>query len=87
MADRDVRLKSYNESQIQIHQVPNCCPHCPKGWSVGVPESPAHWLECGAFRDLREGSDPKLVFKDWCKFLRKVIKKKKKLEEKIRTEQ
>ena len=32
--------------------------------SVGVPESPVHWLQCLAYRDLREGSDRELVRKD-----------------------
>ena len=40
---------------------PVCCPHCPEGRSVGVPENPAHWLQCLAYRDLIEGSDPELV--------------------------
>ena len=43
---------------------PMPCSNCPEGRSVGVPESPAHYLQCMAYRDLREGSDPELVRKD-----------------------
>ena len=63
---------------------PVCCPHCPEGRSVGVPESPAHWLQCLAYRDLREGSDPELVRKDRHQYLRQVIERRKKLEERLR---
>ena len=65
---------------------PVCCPHCPEGRSVGVPESPAHWLECSSYRDLRQGVDPELVLKDRCKFIRKVIDKRKKLEDELSKE-
>ena len=65
---------------------PVCCPHCPEGRSVGVPESPAHWLECSGYRDLRQGIDPELVLKDRCSYLRKVIERRKRLEEQLRKE-
>ena len=52
--------------------------------SVGVPESPVHWLQCLAYRDLREGSDPELVRKDRQQYLRLVIDRRKKLEERLR---
>ena len=68
-------------------QFPVCCPHCPEGRSVGVPESPAHWLECSAYRTLRQGVDPELVLKDRCNYLRKVMEMRKKLEEQLRSEQ
>ena len=54
---------------------------------MGVPESPAHSLQCSSYRDLRQGVDPELVLKDRCKFIRKVIDKSKKLEDKLSKEQ
>ena len=54
---------------------------------MGVPESPAHWIECSAYKDFRQGVDPELVLKDRCKYLRKVIEQRKKLEEQLRKEQ
>ena len=63
---------------------PVCCPHCPEGKSVGVPENPARWLECLAYRDLREGSVQKLVRKDRCIYLRQVLERNKIIEKRLR---
>ena len=52
--------------------------------SVGVPESPAHWLQCLAYRVLREGSDLELVRKDRHRYLRQVMDRRKKLEERLK---
>ena len=41
---------------------------------------------CSA-QTLGQGVDPELVLKNSCKYLRKVIKKRKKLEEQLRSEQ
>ena len=49
-----------------------------------MPESPVHWLQCLAYRDLREGSDPELVRKDRHRYLRQVMDRRKKLEERLR---
>ena len=46
-----------------------------------------NWLECSSYRDLRQGVDPELVLKDRCKFIRKVIDKRKKLEDELNKEQ
>ena len=82
MLDSRVTMKA----KYKYTKFPVCCPHCPEGRSVGVPESPAHWLQCSSYRDLRQGVDPELVLKDRCKFTRKVIDKRKKLEDKLSKE-
>ena len=82
MIESRVTMKAmYKNSRFPV-----CCPHCPEGRSVGVPESPGHWLECSAYRDLRQGTDPELVLKDRCSYLRKVIERRKRLEEQLRKE-
>ena len=83
MLDSRVTMKG----KYKFSRFPVCCLHCPEGRSVGVPESPAHCLECSAYRDLRQGVDPELVMKDRCNYLRKVMEKRKKLEEQLRIEQ
>ena len=50
---------------------------------LGVVESPQHWLVCEAYRDFRDGVDPELVRRDRLPYLRKVIKKRRKLEKKL----
>ena len=67
-------------------RLPVCCRQCLESSAVGVPESPAHWIECSA-QTLRQRFDPELVLKDRCNYLRKVIEKWKKLEEQLRSEQ
>ena len=54
------------------------------GQVLGVVESPQHWLECEAYRDLRDGKDPEGVRRDRLPYLRNVIKRRKELEKRLR---
>ena len=57
------------------------CPHCPEGRQAGCClETSDHLLVCGAYRDLREGTDPELVMEDRVIYLRKVIQRRTALE-------
>ena len=60
------------------------CPHCSEGRSVGALETPAHLLTCSAYLYLRLGTDPELVEADRATYLRKVIFRRKELEEELR---
>ena len=46
-------------------------------------ESPFHWLDCEAYRELRVGLDPELVVEDRARFLGKVIARRAVLEMKL----
>ena len=57
------------------------CPHCPEGRQAGgCLETSDHLLVCGAYRDLRQGTDPELVMEDRVTYLRKVIQRRTALE-------
>ena len=60
------------------------CPHCEVGRSVGVIESPSHFLQCKAYEDLRQGKDPEMVVADRAPYLLKVVVRRKELEEQLR---
>ena len=60
------------------------CPHCSEGRSIGAQETPSHLLTCSAYLDLRLGTDPELVEADRATYLRKVISRRKELEEELR---
>ena len=36
-------------------------PHCPEGREKGVEETSLHWIDCSAYRELRQGLDPLLI--------------------------
>ena len=56
------------------------CPHC----EAGVLETQEHWLVCAAYGMLREGAgDPEGVQRNRPSYLRRVIKRRKQLEEKL----
>ena len=59
------------------------CPHCPDGTREGTLESPGHLLECQAYLDLRQGSNPECIQSDRAVYLRKVIARRKDLEAKL----
>ena len=60
------------------------CPHCLEGRSVGAVESPSHLLSCSAYLDLRQGLDAELVVADRAIYLRRVIARRKELEQELR---
>ena len=60
------------------------CPHCSEGRSVGAIESPSHLLVCSAYFDLRQGLDAELVVSDRATYLRRVIIRRKELEQELR---
>ena len=59
------------------------CPHCREGREQGTEKSPAHWLECEAYKDLRVGLDPEIVIENRAKYLGKVIERSEKLEKEL----
>ena len=63
------------------------CPHCVAGQVLGVVESPQHCLVYEAYRGFREGVDLELVRRDRLPYLRKVIKKRRELEKKLRCQE
>ena len=56
------------------------CPHCREGREEGVEETSLHWIDCSAYRELRQGLDPLLVQKDRVLYLRRVQLLRKVLE-------
>ena len=62
------------------------CPHCTEGREQGALETPEHLLsDCRAYSDLRTGLNVEVVLEDRCAFLRQAIKRRKSLEEKLRS--
>ena len=61
------------------------CPHCREGVNEGVLESPQHLMQCEAYRDLRKGINPEEDQLDRPSYLRNVIKMRKELESKLRS--
>ena len=62
------------------------CPHCWAGSQPGgSQETSAHLLECMAYSDLREGLQPEVDLEDRASYLRKVITRRKLLEQQLRT--
>ena len=57
------------------------CPTCIEGRSIRAIESPAHFMVCSAYLDLRVGIDSELVEADRAPYLRKVVLRRKELEE------
>ena len=53
---------------------------CRQGKEQGTEESPAHWLDCEAYTDLRVGLDPEYEVEDRAKYLGKVIERRERLE-------
>ena len=54
---------------------------------LGALESPQHWLTCKAHREFRDGVDPELVRKDRVQYIRKVISKRKVLENQLKCQE
>ena len=60
------------------------CPHCSEGRSVDPVKSHSHLLLCSAYLDLRQGLDAELVVADRAIYLRRVIARRKELEQELR---
>ena len=62
---------------------------CPPCWAGSQPggsqETSAHLLVCRAYSDLREGLQPEFDLEDRASYLRKVITRRKLLEQQLRT--
>ena len=60
--------------------------HCSEGREEGALETPEHLLsDCSTYSDLRAGLNVEVVLEDRCAFLRQAIKRRKSLEEKLRS--
>ena len=51
---------------------------------MGAVESPSHLLSCSTYLDFRQGLDPELVVADRDIYLRRVIARRKELEQEQR---
>ena len=80
MAYRYAGLLDNNVKEVQQSVLSTLC----GGQVLGVVESPQHWLVCEAYRGFRDGVDPELVRRDRLPYLRKVIKKRRELEKKLK---
>ena len=62
------------------------CPHCREGSQPGGSmETSSHLMVCYAYSDLREGLQPEVNLEDRASYLRKVVARRKMLEEQLRT--
>ena len=62
------------------------CPHCIEGSKPGGSlETSEQLMSCTSYADLREGKNPELVMEDRVSYLRKVIKRRKELEQLLRS--
>ena len=58
------------------------CSHCIEGNQPGRSlETSEHLINCTSYADLREGKNPELVMEDRVSYLRKVIRRRKELEQ------
>ena len=62
------------------------CPHCWEGSQPGGSlETSSHLMVCSAYSDLREGLQPEHILEDRSSYLRRVITRRKLLEQQLRT--
>ena len=59
------------------------CPHCHEGRQSRVLETSEHFLIFISYADLREGTNPELVMKDRVVYSRRVIARRKVLEQQL----
>ena len=77
MIDTRMNMKGrYKKNQYE-------CPHCHEGRQSGVLETSEHLLVCSSYADLREGTNPDLVMEDRVVYLRRVIARRKVLEQQL----
>ena len=77
MIDTRMNMKGrYKKNQYE-------CPHCQEGRQRGVLETSEHLLVCSSYADLREGTNPDLVMEDRVVYLRRVIARRKVLEQQL----
>ena len=78
MIDTRMNMKGrYKKNQYEI-------PHCQEGSQSGVLETSEHLLSCSSYADLREGTNPDLVMEERVVYLRRVIARRKVLEQQLR---